>query len=157
MINSVNREDLGGFWIRLAAYVIDQFIIFFPCTVLALACRSIWGSHYSTPYLFISTAFSLFYFGLLQPYLEGSIGKKLLGLALVTENGETLTLKDALIRYFMFFASGLLFMGFIAIGFTKYRQGWHDKIAKTLVVRKRFLDSYRKGETQSPLGTSIAA
>jgi uncharacterized RDD family membrane protein YckC len=140
MINSVNREDLGGFWIRLAAYVIDQFIIFFPCTVLALACRSIWGSHYSTPYLFISTAFSLFYFGLLQPYLEGSIGKKLLGLALVTENGETLTLKDALIR-----------------GLTKYRQGWHDKIAKTLVVRKRFLDSYRKGETQSPLGTSIAA
>jgi uncharacterized RDD family membrane protein YckC len=157
MINPIDRDDLGGFWIRLAAYAIDQVILFFPCYLLAFSCRVIWGSHYSAPYLVISTAFSFFYFGLLQPYLEGSIGKKVLGLALVTESGETMTLKDAVIRHFMFFASGLLFLGFIAIGLTKYRQGWHDKVAKTLVVRKRFLDAYRRGAAQAQIAPSTAA
>jgi uncharacterized RDD family membrane protein YckC len=54
------------------------------------------------------------------------------------ETGRNLTATQSLIRYLSYFLSALpLFMVFIWIIFDKKKQGWHDKIAKTVVVRAK--------------------
>jgi uncharacterized RDD family membrane protein YckC len=47
-------------------------------------------------------------------------------------------LGQSLVRYFGYFASCIpLFAGFIWIAFDRRKQGWHDKMANTVVVRQR--------------------
>lgn len=65
----------------------------------------------------------------------GSFGKYLVGIKVVDEFGERLTIQRSLMRNSTKVISQFaLYIGFIWILFDKKRQGWHDKIAKTLVV-----------------------
>lgn len=68
---------------------------------------------------------------------RGTPGKLLLGLRVVdARNGGNLDLLQSVIRYFGYLLSMLpLFLGFIWIAFDPRKQGFHDKIAKTLVVK----------------------
>lgn len=64
-------------------------------------------------------------------------GKKALGIKVVRENGGKVNFHDAVIREILGkFLSGIIFgLGFIWILFDAKKQGWHDKIAKTVVIR----------------------
>lgn len=107
------QQRYAGFWIRLVAALIDGiFESILP--VIGL---------------------------LINIYLVGengySIGKKLLGLKVIKENGKCpIGLVDALIREVIgkFVSSILLGIGFLIIGFNPKKQGLHDMIAKTYVV-----------------------
>ena len=52
------------------------------------------------------------------------------------KTGETPKRIQFVIRYFCYFLSGIFFLGFLWIIFDKKKQAFHDKIARTLVVRK---------------------
>jgi len=68
--------------------------------------------------------------------LHGTLGKKLLGIQVVDGSGRPLTFKRSLGRNAAKLLSYLpLALGFIWIVFSKKRQGWHDRLAKTWVVR----------------------
>lgn len=62
----------------------------------------------------------------------------LLGLKVLdAKTGNLLTLGQALLRYVGYILSSLIFcLGYIWVGFDKKKQGWHDKMAKTVVVRE---------------------
>ncbi len=68
----------------------------------------------------------------------GTPGKRLLRLKVLDEKtGENLTVGQAILRYIGYFPSTLVFfLGFIWIAFDSKKQGWHDKIAKSVVVRE---------------------
>ena len=68
----------------------------------------------------------------------GTPGKRLLRLKVLDEkSGENLTVGQAILRYIGYFPSTLVFfLGFIWIAFDSKKQGWHDKIAKSVVVRE---------------------
>jgi uncharacterized RDD family membrane protein YckC len=108
--------NYAGFWVRFGAAIIDCI---FVC---------------------ILAGFGL----IINIYLVGekgfSIGKKLMGLRVVNENGkQPIGLVDALIRETVgkFVSAILLGIGFLVIGFDPKKQGFHDKIAKTLVVYEK--------------------
>jgi uncharacterized RDD family membrane protein YckC len=62
-------------------------------------------------------------------------GKALLGLQVLRSDGQRLTVRRALLRYVGYFLSALpLFLGFAWIVVNDRRQGWHDKLADTVVV-----------------------
>lgn len=65
-------------------------------------------------------------------------GKMLLGLKVLdAKTGNLLTIGQALLRYAGYILSSLIFcLGYIWVGFDKKKQGWHDKMAKTVVVRE---------------------
>lgn len=67
--------------------------------------------------------------------VDKTLGQALLGLRVLRTNGRPLTFGPAFRRvlgyYVSFFA---LFMGFLWILIDDRRQGWHDKIADTVVV-----------------------
>jgi uncharacterized RDD family membrane protein YckC len=65
-------------------------------------------------------------------------GMMLLGLRIARDaDGTPPGLGRSILRYIGFFISALvLFIGFIWIAFDRRKQGWHDKIAGTVVVRR---------------------
>lgn len=67
---------------------------------------------------------------------QGTLGKYFLGVRVVDYKGETLSFTKALVRTLLKIISYVaLGAGFLWIAFTKQKQGWHDKVAKTFVIR----------------------
>ena len=66
-------------------------------------------------------------------------GKSVLGLLVLNaKSGKTPGLGQSIGRYLAYFVSALpLGLGFIWIAFDQRKQGWHDKLAGTVVVRAR--------------------
>ena len=66
-------------------------------------------------------------------------GKKMLGLRIVREDGEEpLGWGTAFMRLVGYMVSGfILYIGFLMIAFNPEKQGLHDKIAKTRVLKVR--------------------
>lgn len=74
-------------------------------------------------------------------FFSGTPGKLLLGMKIVdAQTGQPPTMKQDIKRYLGYFLSmigGML--GFISVVWDKRKQGWHDKLAGTVVVYKRSL------------------
>ena len=66
-----------------------------------------------------------------------TIGKKMRNIKIVKEDGSDIGVKDAVMRYIGYIVSEIvLLLGFVWIIVDKEKhQGWHDKIAHTLVVK----------------------
>jgi len=63
-------------------------------------------------------------------------GKKMMGLKVIATDGATLNVSKAVMRIIGYMVSGaILYLGFIWILFDTNKQGWHDKIAGTYVVK----------------------
>jgi len=67
---------------------------------------------------------------------QGTVGKKVLGLRVTDMNGHRIGFGKATGRYFGKILSGLILgVGFIMIAFSEQKQGLHDMLAGTLVVK----------------------
>jgi len=68
--------------------------------------------------------------------MQATPGKMAFGLRVTTADGERIGFGRATGRYFGKIVSGIiLYIGFIMIAFTERKQGLHDMMASTLVVR----------------------
>ena len=93
-------------------------------------------------YLVISVAYDLGFW-----MLAGQTpGKRLMGVRVVRSDGQRLHLGNAIRRELAYPLSGLLFLGYLWILFDNRRQGWHDKLAGTIVVY-----SWPEGELRGTL------
>lgn len=64
-----------------------------------------------------------------------TLGKALMGLRVLGEDGHRVKFRQALIRALSYYISGLaLFAGFLWVLVDDRRQAWHDKLARTVVV-----------------------
>ncbi len=61
-------------------------------------------------------------------------GKRLMGVLIVRADGQRLRLGNAIRRELAYVLSGILFLGYLWILFDNKRQGFHDKLAGTIVV-----------------------
>jgi len=61
-------------------------------------------------------------------------GKRVMGLRILRTNGSRLHFGNALRREIGYVLSGILFLGYLWILFDNRRQGFHDKLAGTIVV-----------------------
>ena len=77
------------------------------------------------------------YFGLLWSRRGASLGQELLGIEVRHESdGSRISFKRGVLRVFGYFvASVIIDIGFIWVAFDSRKQGWHDKIASTVVVK----------------------
>ena len=71
-------------------------------------------------------------------YKSATPGKMMLGLKVVhSDTGEPLSLGQAIGRYLGYIVAMIpLFIGFVWVGFDKKKQGWHDKLANSIVIKK---------------------
>jgi uncharacterized RDD family membrane protein YckC len=134
----------GGFWRRTGAMVIDSLIL------LAITMPLLWwvyGSEYfmtqevvfvSGPAeIFISYVLPIVATVLFWKYRAATPGKMILGLRIVkAADFGPISTGQAVGRYFAYFVSTIVFgLGFLWVAFDAKKQGWHDKMAGTVVIR----------------------
>ncbi len=154
----------GGFWQRFMAISIDIIILYIFTIILFLIGNLIVPFHYDSMYL-ADTPSTLIY-AIFFPYYGMAVllnaayfiyfhgitgqtpGKRLLGLKVVRTDGKPMTLGTAFLRWVGYIISKLpFFMGFIWVAFDSKKQGWHDKIAGTYVIKTH---RYQEIDAQVP-------
>jgi uncharacterized RDD family membrane protein YckC len=134
--------NYAGFWIRVLASIIDALISLLV-VVPAIAIFSIvWAAAYNevvaTAIGFILNAIVgwLYYAFFESGKWQATPGKRLVGLRVTDLEGNRIGFGRASGRYFSKILSGLiLYIGFFMAGWTEKKQGLHDKLVDTLVLR----------------------
>ena len=148
--------EFAGFWRRLVAFLIDLFSVAVICSVIILifspqrwfGLGGFWGTGdvfeepfwQAFPYLLagnvLSVLVNIAYFVGFWLRRGQTPGKMLLGIKLIRTDASNVNLSVALLRYIGYIVStATLFIGFIWIAFDSHKQGFHDMIADTYVVR----------------------
>ena len=125
----------AGFWIRTFAYIIDGIGIGIVSGIISSITSS--GATASNGLnLLIGLAYFVYFWS-----AQGggqTLGMRVFNLKVIRTDGSALTLTQALIRYVGLFISFVCFaIGVIWVAFDAEKQGWHDKIAGTYVIRTK--------------------
>lgn len=134
-----------GFNRRLIAALYDGFLVTFLSFILAFAIGFVAlfidmfnptdPGRMESVIVVSVLVLSLLYFIVSWARSGQTIGKALTGMRVVRADGYPLGYGKAFLRYVGYIISALVFsLGFLWIGFDSRRQGWHDKIAGTLVT-----------------------
>lgn len=141
----------AGFWIRFLAWLIDAILLWVASLGTHVLVRvsagvppfPLWSRFPSGPPtlacadVFVSVAIHWLYFALLESSAaQATLGKQALRLRVTDMWGRRISFARATGRYFAKFVStAILFVGFLMIAFTRRRQGLHDMMAETVVLR----------------------
>ena len=158
MQNSYSNENYAGFWVRLAAYVIDSVIVAIGLLVVRLAWIGIGALisgtildenvlfHYSLKDI-VLYIFKVMYFVLLTWCTGTTIGKRLMNLRVVSaDRNEKLSFTDVLYRETVgrFLCGISIWIGYIIVGIDKEKRGFHDMLCDTRVVYEKKVKMYPK-------------
>lgn len=132
-----------GFWRRLLAAAIDFLILFVVTTPILLA---IYGRRY---FALVESGASAGFWDFVIEYIVPAVaviafwrrygatpGKMAIGAKIVdAKTGERPSTARLVVRYLAYLVSALpVFLGFLWIGISRRKQGFHDKIARTMVI-----------------------
>ncbi len=155
MDSSTEYIHFAGFWSRAAARIIDLVLIIAAFNLIYLADRlgadaGFWtgmglgageaaGAGFSMANvlrgLFFIT-FPVFYYVYLHGTYGQTFGKMALKIKVVNEDGTPLDYSKAFLRWLGYFLCDLTFyIGYLWAAFDPRKQGLHDKVCKTLVIR----------------------
>jgi uncharacterized RDD family membrane protein YckC len=121
-----------GFWIRFGAAIIDGVILLIISSILSILARFTYG---------LGSMFGIFlpllYYWLFTGLKGQTPGKMVLGIKVVNARGERPGLGVAAMREILgkLISAIALCLGFLWIAWDREKQGWHDKIADTHVVK----------------------
>ena len=142
-------EDTGqleyvGFWPRVGASLIDTVLVAVICWPIL---TYIYGWQYWSsdalihgPLDFIvSWVLPAIAIVLFWVYRQATPGKMAIGARIVdAQTGAPASTRQLVLRYLGYYVSTIpLLLGLIWVAFDPRKQGWHDKIAGTVVVRAR--------------------
>jgi uncharacterized RDD family membrane protein YckC/cytoskeletal protein CcmA (bactofilin family) len=110
----------AGFWERMGAGFLDIALISVTTALIGP----------------VSLLVAIAYFSGMWAWKGTTVGGIVLNLQVVREDGQPLNFLAAFVRSLAaVFSILVLFLGFFWIGWDRQKQGWHDKIAGTVVVR----------------------
>jgi len=154
--NTPTQPEYAGFWLRLAAYIIDYFVLGFVIGTMVIFVGLAMGLSTAIFYdmedtanqmvvitlsiIFgiVSFAASWLYYAVLESgSYQGTLGKMVINLKVTDIEGERISFARASGRFFgKILSSFVIYIGYIMIGITEKKQGLHDILAGCLVVRK---------------------
>lgn len=133
----MEEREYAGFGIRVFAAIIDTIffmLILFPIAMMSGIGESeeIFGTMdiiLNLSLIAVTIAFWI--------YKGATPGKMVTKIKVVdAETGNNLSLSQSIIRYIGYIIGTIpLFLGLIWVGFDKKKQGWHDKMAGSVVVK----------------------
>jgi len=146
----MNEQEYAGFWIRTWASIIDTVLILL---IIWPILTSIYGVEYwqSTSFVqgtwdvllnYILPAIAVIVF---WSYKSATPGKMLTNLTIVdAKSGGKPSTGQLIGRYLGYYVSMLpLFLGIIWVGIDKRKQGWHDKLAGTVVIKSNHTEEVK--------------
>ena len=145
----VPQATYGGFWIRVAAYLIDWviggvigFALGFVIGIIAVITHPENPTVAATDLRPVTTVLGVLinmaYFTVQWTISGATIGQRLFRLRVVdADSGQPIGFGKALLRWIGLIISVLVcFVGVIWVAFDARKQGWADKIAGTVVLRE---------------------
>lgn len=138
--------EYAGFWVRVGASLIDTLLLLI-ITLPPLIAIYGWSyfdgettglvagpADFLISWVFPAVAVILFWLR-----KQATPGKMAVSVRVVdAETGGPLTVGQSIGRYLAYFVSILpLFLGILWVAFDSRKQGWHDKLAGTVVVRSK--------------------
>lgn len=141
-----------GFWMRLAALLVDGIVLGVIRFPLMLAFwmlsddfalygglkRGASNPGLSTLYTLINLVLTFGYLIIMTGSFQATVGKMALGLKVVGTDMKPVSYGTAALREFSKILSSIpCLAGFIWAGYDPRKQAWHDKIAKTYVINYR--------------------
>lgn len=138
----MENQQYAGFWIRSGALLIDILVM---AIVFYIPLSFIYGEDYWLEDRLIYGFWDVL-LGYVAPFVAtiwfwlrflGTPGKMATKLRIVdATTGEKMSTAQAVGRYFAYIPAMLpLGLGLIWVGIDKRKQGWHDKLAGTVVIR----------------------
>ena len=143
--------EFAGFWRRTGAYIIDAIVLgaifsffeplFWPdfgriFDISTSIDSTIWMTQFKALSNVISFVLSGFYFVIFWAWRGQTLGMMVAGVKVIRTDGTALDVGHSIVRYLGYIISIIpLFLGFIWIAFDPRKQGWHDKLAETYVVK----------------------
>lgn len=139
-----------GFWARVLAALVDSLLL--ALVVVPIALLLFWDQLLASEGQLEGTANILFNYVLpvlivlaFWIYRSATPGKMLIKAVIV--DADTLQKPEVwqwIVRYLGYYVSGILLMlGFLWVGWDPRKQGFHDKLARTVVI-------YRDTATETP-------
>ena len=138
----------AGFWVRFGAYVVDNliviaimlvaFIFMIPeMNIIYLEGKPTLPEEFKDRIRRLSfIVYAAYEVLMTSSSKRATLGKMLFKLTVVDQNGNQLTLTDAILRYFgKLLSTALFFVGFIIAAFHAKKQSMHDILAKTYVIK----------------------
>ena len=136
--------EYASFWIRLWVSVIDSFLM---CLTIYPVLTTVYGFDFWQSRNFVQGPID-FLLSWLAPaaaivlfwlYRQATPGKIAIGARIVDANtGGKPSTRQLLMRYVGYYVSCIpLFLGMLWVAFDPRKQGWHDKMAGTVVVRNK--------------------
>jgi uncharacterized RDD family membrane protein YckC len=142
-MNDIELEYVG-FWARVGAFVIDSLLVMVICLPLV---TWYYGPDYWQTVAFIQgpadflinwvlPAIAIVIFWM---YRQATPGKMVISARIVdAKTGGKPTSGQLIVRYLGYYVSTIpFFLGLIWVAFDPRKQGWHDKLAGTVVVRPK--------------------
>jgi len=110
----------AGFWERMGAGFLDMVLVGLSTALVG-------------PFAILA---AIAYFSGMWAWKGTTVGGIVLNLQVAREDGQPLSFLTAFVRSLAaLFSAFVFFLGFFWIGWDRDKQGWHDKIAGTVVVR----------------------
>ena len=142
----MNESDFeyAGFWIRVGATLVDTLLIMaitFPLLILIygwqyLGSESLVAGPADFLISWVLPAVGAIWFWTRK---QATPGKMALSLHVVdADSGAALSVGQSIGRYLAYSVSMIPFgLGLIWVGFDSRKQGWHDKLARSVVIRAK--------------------
>lgn len=172
----------AGFWIRVAAYFIDCVVMYIPCTLLEMllgtrATQEAFRQQAQTMspddpatlqalthfyagmgwYILAATiAWWLYSAACESSAWQATVGKLTVGIRVTDLQGNRISFARAVGRYGgQLISAFLLCMGYVMVAFTRRKQGLHDLIASTLVIKGRASEVRQPAPPPKPRDNSM--
>jgi uncharacterized RDD family membrane protein YckC len=124
----------AAFWMRAIAYLVDAAVVGIPSYALAVVVLQQGLAGRTAVQLLLSLIYFAYFWS--APEKGQTLGMSLFNLHVVKADGSYLDASRAFIRWIGFFLSqSALGLGLLWAAFDANKQGWHDKIAGTYVIR----------------------
>jgi uncharacterized RDD family membrane protein YckC len=141
----IGAFEQAGFGLRYGAWMFDFLItliamMLFTFLVTAASRRSVVGSNTD---LLLVAGLTLLLFAVNFVVLAGTggqtAGMRILGIYIVRVDGTPFTMKQAAVRHLLGYplSTASFFLGFLWMLWDPRQQGWHDKLARTIVVMSK--------------------
>jgi uncharacterized RDD family membrane protein YckC len=144
---TASKVNYAGFWIRFCAFAIDsavlQFIFilltpihFFFGVLPASEITPLTSLADLVPTMLFLSCLAFFYHSFFVKNFSGTLGKIILGLAVVCHDGKPMTWNCAFLRSFgACFLSSFFALGFLLVAFDIEKRSLHDIMANTRVLK----------------------
>ena len=122
--------NYAGFWRRFGAYLIDYIIILIIAIMFVFL---VWGEEAS----WIAPIIYTIYFIGFWSRRGQTPGMMVVRVKIIKTDGSPISIGRAILRCIGFFVSTIIIIGHLMIAWDSKKQGLHDKIADTYVIKTK--------------------